>query len=102
MKRLTVLVAMPLLIICMALSGCVMIESSTISERSGGGSSVSTSASDYGILALTVPYGLTGTANSQLMAQCQSGRVSNVQTELSMRNFIVVQLYSISATGVCQ
>ncbi len=102
MKRLTVLVAAPLLVICLVLSGCVVLESSAISERSGGGRSVSTSASDYGILALTTPYGLTGTANSQLMAQCQSGKVSNVQTELSMRNFILVQLYSISATGVCQ
>jgi len=102
MKRLTVLVAIPLLVMCLALSGCVVIESSAISERSGPGQSVSTSASDYGILALTVPYGLTGTANSQLMAQCQSGKVSNVQTELSMRNFIVAQLYSVSATGVCQ
>jgi len=93
---------MPLLVVCMALSGCVVIESSAISERAGGGQTVSTSASDYGVLALSAPYGLTNTANSKLLAQCQSGKTSNVQTELSMRNYILVQVYDVSATGQCQ
>jgi hypothetical protein len=101
MKGLTLL-AMPLLAICMALSGCVFIESSAITGRSGHGKSVTTSASDYGILGLTIPSGLTGTANSQLAAQCQSGNLTNVQTELSMRNFIVVQLYDVTATASCE
>ena len=100
MKGLTLL-AMPLLAMCMTLSGCVFIESSAITGRSGNGKSVTTSASDYGILGLTIPSGLTGAANSQLAAQCP-GNLTNVQTELSVRNFIVVQLYDVTATAVCE
>lgn len=79
-----------------------MIHSSAISDRISNGQAVSTSVSDYGILHLTVPNNLTQSANSQLVAACPSGKLSDVQTELSMRDFILVQMYSISAGAVCQ
>ncbi len=96
------LIAISLSVISMALSGCVLIESSSITGRPGAGKTVSTSASDFGILGLTLPNALTTTANSQLATQCQNGKLSNVQTELSMRNFIVAQLYDVSVSGVCE
>src|SRR5271166_5850526 len=101
MKHFTTRVGASLLALSVTLSGCIVIESSAISERTSAGSQpVSTSVSDYGVLALSVPNGLTQQANSQLASQCQSGKITNVQTELSMRNFIVVQLYNISVSGV--
>jgi outer membrane protein OmpA-like peptidoglycan-associated protein len=79
----------------------VFIKSSTISDRSGGGQTVTASYSDYGILGLTAPYGITTKVNSQLVSQCPNGELTNVQTELSMRNFLLVQLYNVTATAIC-
>jgi outer membrane protein OmpA-like peptidoglycan-associated protein len=91
-----------LIIISTMLLGCVVIQSSAISGRRAGGQAVSASTSDYGILRLTVPYGLTTKVNSQLVSQCPSGELTNVQTELSMRDFLLVQLYNLSAGALCQ
>jgi hypothetical protein len=96
------LLTIPLLAIVMGLSGCVMIESSAITGGSGSGKSVTTSASDFGILYLTLPDGLTSKANSQLAGQCQSAKLTNVQTELSMRNFILAQVYDVTVSGQCE
>lgn len=98
LKLFTILV----LAMCMALSGCVVLESSAITGRTGSGKNVTTSASDFGILGLSLPMGLTSTANSQLVAECQGGKLTNVQTELSMRNFILAQVYDVSVSGVCE
>jgi hypothetical protein len=86
---------------CVALSGCVVLSSSAISDRSGGGQSVTAKAGDYGILHLTSPDNLTETASSQLVSKCQ-GKLTNVQTELTMREWVVVQWYIVSASAVCQ
>jgi outer membrane protein OmpA-like peptidoglycan-associated protein len=90
-----------LIIISAIFEGCVAIKSSVISERSTGGQAVSASSDDYGFLRLTAPYGLTTKVNSQLVSQCPNGELTNVQTELSMREFILVQLYSLSAAALC-
>jgi len=85
------------------LSACVVIHSGTISESAGGGSAVKAEYSDYGLLHLTAPSGLTSSANAALASQCQSGRISDVQTELSMRDwFLIVQYYTVTTTAVCR
>jgi hypothetical protein len=88
---------------CLLLSACVLIHSSAISESTGGGSAVNAEHSDYGILHLTAPVSLTSDANATLAKQCQSGMLSDVQTELSMRDwFLIVQYYTVTATAVCK
>jgi hypothetical protein len=49
------------------------------------------------------PSDLTSSANAALVKQCQSGMLSNVQTELSVRDwFLIVQYYTVDATAVCK
>jgi hypothetical protein len=88
----------------LGLSGCVMITSSSISDstKTGAGNTATASASDWGILMLTVPQGLTGAANQQLVSACPSGKFTDVQTELSMRNFFLAQRYEVDAAAICQ
>ncbi len=86
----------------MGMAGCVLINSSTISSSAAKGTSVSASASDWGILHLTIPDGLTSNVNNQLMSECASGKLSNVDTELNTREFFLAQLYTVSATADCQ
>jgi len=88
---------------CLLLSACVLIHSGAISESAGGGSAVKAEYSDYGILHLTAPSDLTSSANAALAKQCQSGMISDVQTELSMRDwFAIVQYYTVTAAAVCK
>ena len=88
---------------CLLLSACVFVNSSAISESAGGGSAVNTEYSDYGILHLTAPSNLTSNANATLAKQCQSGIVSDVQTELSTRDwFLIVQYYTVTTSAVCK
>jgi outer membrane protein OmpA-like peptidoglycan-associated protein len=87
----------------LSLSACVMIQSSTIGESTGAGSPVSATESDYGLLRLTKPQGLTSAASADLAKQCSSGLLTDVQTELSMREwFLLVQYYTVAANAVCK
>ena len=103
LRRLAALVRWFLLAACLGFSGCIALQSSSISDRSGSGSgqTVSLFSSDYGILHLTEPEGLTEATNSKLVGQCQAGRVTSVVTELSMREWIMIQWYTVSASGTC-
>ena len=83
------------------LSGCVMMESSSISSRLSTGTPVSASADGWGILRLTVPSGLTENVNTQLTGGCPSGKFTNAQTDLQMRDFLLAQLYTVSSTAAC-
>ena len=85
----------------LALSGCVVLESSSISSRTSTGTPVSASADGWGILRLTTPPGLTGSVNTQLAGGCPSSKFSNAQTELQMRDFLLAQLYTVTATAAC-
>src|SRR5882757_6125225 len=86
-----------------SLSACVFIHSSTIGESTGSGSPVRAEDSDYGILRLTKPQGLTSAANADLLKQCQSGLLTDVQTQLSMRDwFLIVQYYTVMADAICK
>jgi hypothetical protein len=87
-----------------ALSGCVFLSSASISNstRTQAGNTATASATDWGILRLTAPQGLTGVANQQLASACPSGKFTDVQTELSMRDFFLAQMYTVSAVAICQ
>jgi outer membrane protein OmpA-like peptidoglycan-associated protein len=86
-----------------SLSACVFIHSSTIGESTGSGSPVTATDSDYGILRLSKPKGLTSAANADLLKQCQSGLLTDVQTQLSMRDwFLIVQYYTVTANAICK
>jgi hypothetical protein len=92
-----------LLGVCISLSACVLVNSSSIGEKTGGGTPVSAEYSDYGILHLTAPWTLTANANSALAGQCQTGMLSNVQTELATRDwFFIVQYYTVTLNAVCK
>jgi hypothetical protein len=88
--------------LCLSLSACVIIRSSSISESTGNGSKVTAEYSDYGVLHLAAPDTLTSEADAALAKQCQSGLISGVQTELSMREFVIVQYYTIDVAGTCK
>ena len=88
--------------VCLLLSACVLINSGAISESTGGGSAVQSEYSDYGILYLTVPANLTSSANGALAGQCQTGMLSDVQTELSMRDWLIVQYYTVTTAARCK
>lgn len=85
------------------LSACVFVRSSTIGQTTGSGAAVHSSDSDYGILFLSKPQGLTAAANSDLAKQCPSGLLTDVQTQLSVRDwFLVVQYYTVDANAICK
>ena len=90
-------------ILSFMLTGCILVHSSAISQSTGGGALVSAEDSDYGILRLTKPQSLTSTVNADLLRRCQSDLLTNVQTELSMRDwFLIVQYYTVTASAVCK
>ncbi|MHB1927470.1 MAG: hypothetical protein ACYCRD_09430 [Leptospirillum sp.] len=56
-----------------------------------------------GLLHLTAPKDLTAKANKDLLTKCTSGRLSNVLTQLSDRDYFwIVQVYKLHATAVFQ
>ena len=100
-KQINAILIGSLLAICVSASGCVFVQSSAISERTGAGASISGSASDLGFLHLVAPQGLTQAAFANLLGNCATGKVSGVTTELGVRDFIIVQSYTVSVTGTC-
>jgi hypothetical protein len=101
MKPISSIILAALLAACVQAYGCVVVESSAISDRAGAGNPISSSASDLGFLRLVAPQGLTQTALANLLSNCATGKVSGVTTELSMRDFVIVQSYTVSVNAVC-
>lgn len=105
-KTLKKLIELALVTGFLAMAGCVTIESSSISDSPKGttGTVVHvTEQGNLGILHLTSPTDLTAKASKDLLAECTSGRLSNVQTQLSDRDYFwIVQVYKLRATAVCQ
>uniref|UniRef100_A0A7C3LSH5 Uncharacterized protein n=1 Tax=Leptospirillum ferriphilum TaxID=178606 RepID=A0A7C3LSH5_9BACT len=57
----------------------------------------------WGCSILTAPKDLTAKANPSLLAQCPSGRLVNVRTQLSDRDYFwIVQVYKLRTTAVYQ
>ena len=85
------------------LSACLFINSSTISQTTGSGAAVSATDRDYGILHLTKPDGLTSGANADLLKQCPTQLLTDIQTQLSVRDwFLIVQNYAVAANAICK
>ena len=102
MRRLQCLLIAPLAAAALSLSGCVVMKSSSISDSAGKGNAITAQASDNGYLVLIGPGNVTRTAADQLVNQCASGKVTDVQSELSVRDFLgIVQVYQVDANGVC-
>ena len=101
MKRLNSVLVAAILAACAQTYGCVFVQSSAISNRTGAGNPISGNASDLGYLHLVAPQGLTQTAFSNLLSNCATGKVSGVTTELQMRDFFIVQSYNVSVSGTC-
>jgi hypothetical protein len=101
MKRLSRSLIAGFALIGLCLSGCFVVQSSTISSSAAKGKAVTASAQDWGILHLTVPEGLTANVNSQLISQCPSAKLSNVSTHLDTREFFLAQLYTVTANAQC-
>jgi hypothetical protein len=102
MRRLKGWMIAPIAIAAMSMAGCVFMRSSSISDSSGKGSAVSTSTSDMGYLHLIEPSNVTDASAGKLVSACPSGKLTDVATELSVRDFLgIVQLYQSDANGVC-
>ena len=101
MKRINSAIVAVLLAGCVQAYGCVFVQSSSVSDRGGAGNPISASASDLGYLHLIAPQGLTQAALANLLSNCATGKVSGVTTELTMRDFFVVQSYNVSVSGTC-
>lgn len=101
MKHFNSIMLAVLLAGCVQAYGCVVIESSAISDRAGAGNPISASASDLGYLRLAAPQGLSQTALANLLGNCATGKVSGVTTELSVRDFLIVQSYTVTVSGTC-
>jgi hypothetical protein len=106
MKKLgSLMMILPFAALIFSTAACVRIASSSIgnSEKVVPGNSVTAQASDMGFLELVAPMGLTSAANSNLSAQCPSGKFTNATAELSVRDFLaIVQMYQIDVTAICQ
>jgi hypothetical protein len=80
-------------------TGCVSHFSHSVSaSASTQGTPVESEASGMGILMLTAP---DLDASTELKAKCPSGKLSNVETQATMRNWFVVQAYSVTVKGIC-
>jgi hypothetical protein len=102
MNRLRRLLTVPLAAALLGTSGCVFLRSASISDSAGKGTAVTAQASDNGYLVLIAPSNVTQAAADQLVSQCPSGKVTDVQTELTLRDFFgIVQMYQATANGVC-
>src|SRR5260370_22922560 len=101
MKRLNPILLAAMLAISAYLYGCVFVQSSAVSDRTGLGNPIAANASDLGYLHLIAPQGLTQTALANLLSQCATGKVSGVTTELQSRDFFLVQSYNVSVSGTC-
>lgn len=86
--------------------GCTWINSGSISESNkiNAGTPIhATVTGDYGLLHITSPKDLTQRANNALLSQCQSGTMTDVQTQLSVRDyFLLVQVYKMEASAICK
>ncbi len=102
MRKLTGWMIAPIAAASLSLAGCVVLRSSAISDTSGKGSPVNAQANDMGYLYLVAPGDVTDAAAGKLVGGCPSGKVTDVQTQLSMRDFLgIVQYYEVNANGVC-
>ena len=83
-----------------SLNSCVSVKSVSISDvKPSTGTEVTATATGMGLLHLTVPKGLAERATYELKSK---GAVGNVSTVLTMKEFGIVQFYTITAKGTTE
>ncbi len=95
MKKILIMAAAPFLF-----TSCIAMQSVSISDvKPTTGKQVEASASGLGFFALTVPKGVAERATNDLKGKQVVGNVSTVMT---MRNWMIVQYYKVTATGTTE
>lgn len=95
MRKLFLFIAAPCLF-----TSCVAIQSVSISDvKPTTGKQVEATASGIGFFALTVPKGIAERATNDLKGKQVVGNVSTVMT---MRNWMIVQYYKVTASGTTE
>jgi len=85
------------ILISSSLTSCISMQSVSVSNvKPSTGTEVRASAGGLGILTLTVPRNIAEKATYELK---NKGAVSNVSTVMTMRDWVIVQYYRVTATG---
>jgi len=89
-----------LISIGLLLNACVSVHSVSVSDMksSSSGKAVKAESHGMGILSLTLP---ELDVSASLAEQCKGGELTGIQTFTTMRNFFVIQNYSLTSTGQC-
>jgi hypothetical protein len=93
-----------LVLLVVAIQGCVSIQSATVTNVSPEVTKPITGhESDMGILHLSKPSldDLIADLTMRFYKVCGEGKLTNVKTVLSTREFIIVQSYDIEMTANC-
>lgn len=84
-------------LLCASMTSCITMQSATISDvKSTKGTEVTASAGGFSILALTAPRDISKKATQELK---NKGAVGDVSTVMTVRNWVIVQYYRVTATG---
>ncbi len=102
MKKITFLLL--ILSLSAMFASCVSIHSAGVTDFNGKtkGNIVRANASGFGVLALSTPSpnSLERKAMAKLQIKCE-GKVDNITSRMQMRNWMLVQYYSVFVTGNC-
>ncbi len=86
-------------VILVFMEGCVSLTSVSISDISKGSKdTVTESASGVGFLGLTTP-SPDGLEREVVRKLASRGGAANISTRMQVRNFLIVQIYSVSGTA---
>ena len=98
-QKLLCLIELSLFLI--SVSGCVVKSSQMITDVAPpSGKRVEVKTGGVGVLSLTTPK-LDQKAQERIRAQC-SGEMVNVNSQLTRRDFFIVQYYVLTVTGDCK
>lgn len=93
--------SIPVVILLGIATSCVSISSQGLTDIGPSNEkAVKAKAKGFGVLHLTVPK-LEKEGEARLLEQCD-GEVVNVNSQLTMREFFIVQLYVLKLTGDCK
>ena len=96
----TVLIVSFIVLALFTLNSCVSVKSVSIADvKPSTGTEVTASVTGMGLLHLTVPKGLAEKATYELK---RKGAVGNISTALTLKEFGIVQFYTITAKGTTE
>jgi hypothetical protein len=83
-----------------SMTSCITMQSVSVSNvKPSTGTEVKSSAGGMGVFGLSVPRGIAEKATNELK---NKGAVGNVSTVMTVRNWVVVQFYRVTATGTTE